>query len=38
MITALWLKDELSAQEFEIVDKYIKKMYKKFLQPIELHK
>ena len=38
MITALWLKDELNAQEFEIVDKYIKKMYKKFLQPIELHK
>ena len=38
MITALWLKDELSAQEFEIVDKYIKKMYKKFLQPIELQK
>jgi len=37
MITALWLKDELDAQEFEIVDKYIKKMYKKFLQPIELH-
>ena len=38
MITALWLKDELNAQEFEIIDKYIKKMYKKFLQPIELHK
>ena len=38
MITALWLRDELNAQEFEIVDKYIKKMYKKFLQPIELHK
>ena len=38
MITALWLKDELNAQEFEIVDKYIKKMYKKFLQPIELQK
>ena len=32
MITALWLRDELNEQEFEIVDKYIKKMYKKFLQ------
>jgi len=38
MITALWLRDELNAQEFEIVDKYIKKMYKKFLQPVELQK
>jgi hypothetical protein len=38
MITALWLKDELNEQEFEIVNKYIKKMYKKFLQPIELQK
>ena len=38
MITALWLKDELNAQEFEIADKYIKKMYKKFLHPIELQK
>ena len=36
MITALWLRDELNEQEFKIVDKYIKKMYKKFLQPIEL--
>ena len=38
MITALWLKDELNEQEFKIVDKYIKKMYKKFLKPIEFHK
>jgi hypothetical protein len=38
MITALWLKDELNEQEFKIVDKYIKKMYKKFLKPTELHK
>ena len=35
MITALWLKDELNEQEFKIVDQYIKKMYKKFLKPIE---
>jgi len=35
MITALWLKDELNEQEFKIVDKYIEKMYKKFLKPIE---
>ena len=38
MITALWLKDELNEQEFKIVNKYIKKMYKKFLKPIELQK
>ena len=38
MITALWLKDELSEQEFKIVDQYIKKMYKKFLKPIEFQK
>ena len=36
MITALWLKDELNKQEFKIVNKYIKKMYKKFIQPTEL--
>ena len=36
MITALWLKDELNKQEFKTVNKYIKKMYKKFLKPIEL--
>ena len=36
MIAALWLKDELNEQEFEIVDKYIRKMYKKFVQPMEL--
>ena len=30
------LKDELNEQEFKIVNKYIKKMYKKFLKPIEL--
>jgi hypothetical protein len=35
MITALWLRDELNVQEFNIVDKYIKKMYKKFIAPIE---
>ena len=38
MITALWLKDELNEQEFKIVDRYITKMYKKFLKPIEFHK
>jgi len=38
VIAALWLRDDLSEKEFEVVDKYIKKMYKKFLQPIELQK
>ena len=38
MITALWLRDELNEQEFKIVDKYINKMYKKFLQPKEFQK
>ena len=35
MINAIWLRDELNEQEFEIVDQYIKKMYVKFLKPIE---
>ena len=34
----MWLRDELNEQEFKIVDKYINKMYKKFLKPIEFHK
>lgn len=38
MITALWLKDELSEQELKTVNKYIEKMYEKFLRPTELHK
>ena len=38
IITALWLRDELNTQELKIVDKYINKMYKKFLEPTELHK
>jgi len=38
MIAALWLRDELNTQELETVDKYINKMYKKFLKPMELHK
>ena len=38
MISALWLRDELNEQEFKIVDQYIKKMYKKFLQPTEFQK
>jgi len=37
MIAALWLRDELNEQEFKIVNQYIKKMYKKFLKPIEFH-
>jgi hypothetical protein len=35
MITALWLKNELNEQEFKLVNKYIKKMYKKFIKPTE---
>ena len=35
IITALWLKDELNDQEFKTVNKYINKMYKKFIKPIE---
>jgi hypothetical protein len=38
MIGALWLKSELNDDEFKIVNKYIKKMYKKFLKPVELKK
>ena len=38
IVTALWLRDELNTQELKIVDKYINKMYKKFLEPTELHK
>jgi len=38
MIGALWLKSELTKDEFKIVNKYIKKMYKKFLKPVELKK
>ena len=38
MITALWLRDELNEQEFKIVNKYIEKMYKKFIKPVELQK
>ena len=38
MINAIWLRDELNEQEFEIVDQYIKKMYVKFLKPIENYK
>jgi hypothetical protein len=35
MITALWLSGELNEQEFNVVNKYIELMYKKFLKPIE---
>ena len=38
MIGALWLKSELTKDEFKIVNKYIKKMYKKFLKPVEFKK
>ena len=38
MVNALWLKDELNEQEFKIVNKYIEKMYKKFIEPVELEK
>jgi len=36
MINAIWLKSELNDKEFKVVNKYIKKMYKKFLKPTEL--
>ena len=32
LISAIWLKDELNDQEFQIVDQYINKMFKKFLK------
>jgi len=38
MINAVMLKSELNNEEFKIVDKYIKKMYKKFLKPIQFKK
>jgi hypothetical protein len=38
MIGALWLKSELTKDELKIVNKYIKKMYKKFLKPVEFKK
>ena len=38
MIGALWLKSELNDDEFKIVNKYIKKMYKNFLKPVEFEK
>ena len=38
IITSLWLRDELSEQEFKIVDQYVNQMYKKFIKPIEFHK
>ena len=33
MIGAIWLKPYMTDTEFKVVDKYIKKMYKKFLAP-----
>ena len=35
IIAAVWLKPYFSETEFEIVNKYIKKMYLKFIQPAE---
>ena len=35
IIAAVWLKPYFSETEFEIVNKYIKKMYVKFIQPAE---
>lgn len=35
IIAAVWLKPFFSETEFEIVNKYIKKMYFKFIQPAE---
>ena len=35
IIAAVWLKPFFSETEFEIVNKYIKKMYVKFIQPAE---
>ena len=35
MISAVMLKSELNKEEFKIVNNYIKKMYKKFLKPIQ---
>jgi len=35
IIAAVWLKSHFSETEFEIVNKYIKKMYLKFIQPAE---
>ena len=38
MIIAIWLKSELDPQELKVVNKYINKMYKKFLKPIQFKK
>ena len=35
MIAAVWLKSELNDEEYKIVNRYIIKMYEKFLKPIE---
>jgi triacylglycerol esterase/lipase EstA (alpha/beta hydrolase family) len=34
LISAIWLKDELDEEEFQIVDRYINRMYHKFLKPL----
>ena len=34
LISAIWLKDELDEDEFQIVDRYINRMYRKFLKPL----
>ncbi|MDC0988436.1 peptidoglycan-binding protein [Candidatus Pelagibacter sp.] len=38
MISAVMLKSELNKEEFKIVNNYIKKMYIKFLKPIQFKK
>ena len=38
MIAALWLRAQLAPDEYDVVDRYINKMYDKFLRPIELKK
>jgi len=38
MIAALWLRSRLAPDEYDVVDRYINKMYDKFLRPIELKK
>jgi hypothetical protein len=35
MIAAIWLRAQLTPHEFELVDRYINKMYDKFIRPTE---
>jgi len=38
MIIAIYLKEYLTKEELKIVNKYVKKMHKKFIKPEEFHK